>query len=195
MDTTHDITLLLEACIKDMKHIAETGSISLDAQVRAYDLMSSLDDGNADLGTGIDSSKTALFPKIYNDLKIKIDSAFDNDALTAAAKARLAPLERACTDARLDAEAATSLHEAAKRTFGIWQDGGIIRRYTALRALRRQAGFRLESHRIGNYVAKTFDLMNEAKMNFARAQQKLFANDVTYKIKPGIYGLIAGILH
>jgi hypothetical protein len=43
-------------------------------------------------------------------------------------------------------------------------------------------------------VAKTFDLMNEAQMQFARSQQKLFANDVTYKLQPGMYGKIADIL-
>ena len=29
--------------------------------------------------------------------------------------------------------------------------------------------------------------MNEAQARFARAQQAVFAADVTYKIKPGIY--------
>ena len=67
-------------------------------------------------------------------------------------------------------------------------------RKRALKALRERAGFRLESHRIGNYVAKTFDLMNEAQMKFARTQQKVFASDVRYKIKPGLYGKIAEIL-
>ena len=57
------------------------------------------------------------------------------------------------------------------------------------------AGFRLESDRIGNYVAKTFDLMNEANAECARAQQALFAANATYKIKSGIYSKIAAVLH
>ena len=70
---------------------------------------------------------------------------------------------------------------------GIWQAQGIFARKRALRELRERAGFRLESHRIGNYVAKTFDLMNEAQVRFARAQQALFAADFRYKIKPEIH--------
>jgi hypothetical protein len=36
-------------------------------------------------------------------------------------------------------------------------------------------------------VAKTYDLANEAQMKFAHAQQLLFAADVTYKCRPGVY--------
>ena len=57
------------------------------------------------------------------------------------------------------------------------------------------AGFRLESNRIGNFVAKTFDLMNEANRDCSRAQQALFAANVSYKIKPGLYSRIASALH
>ena len=81
----------------------------------------------------------------------------------------------------------TDLHECAKDTFDIWQNGGLFARQKALRILRAKAGFRLEHKRIGNYVAKTFDLMNEARSAYARAQQLLFAADMSYKIRPGIY--------
>lgn len=67
-------------------------------------------------------------------------------------------------------------------------------RRRALRDLRERAGFKLESHRIGNYVAKTFDLMNEAYARFARAQQAVFAADVSYKCKEGTYKSIYDIL-
>ena len=56
------------------------------------------------------------------------------------------------------------------------------------------AGFRLESDRIGNFVAKTFDLMNEAQAAQARAQQALFSANVSYKIKSGLYSRIASAL-
>jgi hypothetical protein len=95
-------------------------------------------------------------------------------------------MEKACNDARFDAAAAASLHEFAEETFHTWQTSGIFMRKRALKALRERAGFRLESHRIGNYVAKTFDLMNEAQMRFASAQQALFAADAAYKIRAGI---------
>ena len=95
---------------------------------------------------------------------------------------------------RFAAASAASLHEFAKEVFDIWQTQGIFARKRALKELRQRAGFRLESHRIGNYVAKTFDLANEAQARFARAQQALFAADVRYKIREDIYGEIYKIL-
>jgi hypothetical protein len=92
------------------------------------------------------------------------------------------------------ARKAEVLHTEAKRTFEIWTNGGFFERNRALRNLRKLAGFRLESSRIGNLVAKTFDLMNEANTECARAQQALFAANVTYKIKPGLYCRIASAL-
>ena len=94
-------------------------------------------------------------------------------------------------EARFKAAAAASLHEFAKETFEIWKNSGIFARRRALKELRQRAGFRLEAHRIGNYVAKTFDLMNEASANFAKIQQERFKADVSYKIKPGLYERIA----
>ena len=77
----------------------------------------------------------------------------------------------------------------------IWQTAGIFARRRALNELRERAGFRLEAHRIGNYVAKTFDLMNEAQAEFARAQQARFKADISYKIKLDSYTGIQNILH
>lgn len=182
----------LNACVEDMRDIAATGAFTLDAQVRAYDMLSGLlDDGMA---VPQEKSDIALYLDTYSELKEKLEAAYDQVSLTNAVKARLAPLECACTDARFEAAAAASLHEFAKETYQTWQTAGIFMRKRALKALRERAGFRLESHRIGNYVAKTFDLMNEAQMRFARSQQKMFAADVTYKVQPGLYGRIAEAL-
>lgn len=182
----------LKACVEDMRDIAATGAFTLDAQVRAYDMLSELlDEGMA---VPQEKSDIALYLDTYSELKEKLEAAYDQVSLTNAVKARLAPLERTCTDARFEAAAAASLHEFAKETYQTWQTAGIFMRKRALKALRERAGFRLESHRIGNYVAKTFDLMNEAQMRFARSQQKMFAADVTYKVQPGLYGRIAEAL-
>lgn len=141
MEIKSQLTMFLEQSIRDMKDIASSGEMSLDQQVRAYDLLSYLMDGNVP-----------------------------------------------------DPQEKASAHEFAKETFHTWQTAGIFMRKRALKALRERAGFKLESHRIGNYVAKTFDLMNEAQMRFARAQQAVFASDVTYKVQPGLFGKIADIL-
>ena len=194
MGTKSEIDRPLHACVEDMKTIAESGVFTLDAQIRAYDLLAELLDEDSVLASSLDKADASLYLDIFSALKEKIEEAFDQTSLVNAVKARLAPLERACTDARFEAAAAASLHEFVKETYQTWQTAGIFMRKRALKALRERAGFRLESHRIGNYVAKTFDLMNEAQMNFARSQQKLFASDVTYKVQPGTYARIADSL-
>ena len=194
MDRHEGILGLMLACTEDARTAAEGGGWTLDAQVRAYDLLSYLLELGEE-GKGLSNTKEAEgFCKVYADAKDAIGAAYDEKALTDAAKARLAPLERACTDARFEAASAASLHEFAKETYQTWQTAGIFMRKRALKALRDRAGFRLESHRIGNYVAKTFDLMNEAQMKFARAQQKMFSSDMTYKIREGLVGKIAEFL-
>ena len=54
---------------------------------------------------------------------------------------------------------------------------------------RLQAGEDMSD--IGNEIA---DLMNEAQAASARAQQALFAANVTYKVKSGLYSRIASAL-
>ena len=194
MGTKSEINSPLNACVEDIRKIAESGTFTLDAQVRAYDLLAELLDDESVIVASLDESDIILYLEVYSALNEKVEEAFDQTSLVNAAKARLAPLERACTDARFEAAAAASLHEFAKETYQTWPTAGIFMRKRALKALRERAGFRLESHRIGNYVAKTFDLMNEAQMAFARSQQKVFASDVTYKVQPGTYARIADFL-
>ena len=194
MGTKSEIDRPLYECVEDMKTIAESGVYTLYAQTRAYDLLAELLDEDSLMASSFDKADVVLYLDVFSALKEKVEEAFDQTSLVNAVKARLAPLERACTDARFEAAAAASLHEFAKETYQTWQTAGIFMRKRALKALRERAGFRLESHRIGNYVAKTFDLMNEAQMNFARSQQKLFASDVTYKVQTGTYARIADFL-
>jgi hypothetical protein len=127
------------------------------------------------------------FCEEYDALASSLDTAYDESALRALLEDNLRPLKETVAQAEEKAAALTDLHECAKETFGIWQNGGLFARQKALRILRAKAGFRLEHKRIGNYVAKTFDLMNEARSAYARAQQLLFAADMSYKIRPGIY--------
>ena len=187
MEIISQLSQLLAQCAGDMENIAESGHMNLDALVRAYDLLSLL------LENGLseaDTEPAELYLRVYGTAGTAAEAAYDGEALKNAVASRKAPLERACTDARFEAASLATLHEFAKETFHTWQTAGIFMRKRALKALRERAGFKLESHRIGNYVAKTFDLMNEAQARFARAQQAVFAADVTYKIKPGIYSKI-----
>lgn len=178
-------------CVNDMEKIASEGRMTLAAQVRAYDMLEVLLDCQ---DCSVNADAAARFHEVYDHNAAALSAAFSHDGLMDEAEALLVPLKEAMNEARFQAAASASLHEFAKEVFETWQNGGIFSRRRALRELRERAGFRLESHRIGNYVAKTFDLMNEAQARFARAQQALFSSDVRYKISEGVYARIADAL-
>ena len=192
MKIQSELSKLISECVNDMSALASAGKWELDAQVRIYDLLALLmDEVYAETVSAQDAES---FIKEYGQVKEKLVATYDHTALLNEVKARLAPLERACTDARFEAAAAASLHEFAKETFQTWQTSGVFMRRRALNALRERAGFRLESHRIGNYVAKTFDLMNEAQVRFATAQQRVFATDIRFKISPDLHSRVSDLL-
>lgn len=198
----------LVQCTEDMRQAAQNGKITLDACVRAYDLLEKIMDipdgvavGPADVyadtvATWCSSLGPAEdFCSEFERLSSSLAAAYDEEALRQEAGQALRPLEQALESAAMLVSERTRLHQCAKETFEIWQNCGFFARQSALRKLRALAGFRLESDRIGNYVAKTYDLMNEAQAAFARAQQALFSANVSYKIKPGLYARIASSLH
>ena len=187
----------VDECKEDMCNAIERGRISLDEQVRAYDLLNrllevgseSLEYADTALGASLYSFRGA-YEKAGDAVAVIADVA----ALMQEAESRMTPLQEELNEMRFAAASAASLHEFAKDVFEIWKTSGIFARRRALNELRERAGFRLESHRIGNYVAKTFDLMNEAQARFARAQQALFAADVRYKVKPDTYARIVDMV-
>lgn len=191
------MTELLKRCTDDISKVT-AGAWDLDAQVRVYDLLDGLLAADADGRLAEVSyefrAASQEYVSAYKANEAVLDKAFDETALREELARILAPYEDALKEARFEAAAAASLHEFAKEVFEIWQTSGIFARRRALRELRERAGFRLESHRIGNYVAKTFDLMNEAQARFAKVQQAGFAADVAYKITAGLHGRIFRLL-
>ena len=178
---------LLLGCADDMAEASASGTMTLDMQVRAYDLLDMLLAQDIALeGEGLRAASEKC-RKAFEEAGEALAGLFDASELKLEAKRRLQPLEAKLNEARFEAASAASLHEFAKETFEVWQTSGVFARRRALRDLRERAGFRLESHRIGNYVAKTFDLMNEAQARFAKAQQAVFAADVSYKVRPSVY--------
>ena len=184
---------LIANCIEDMRSAAANSKLSLAQQVRAYDLLQMLGEASDNGFLPMDSI-CGEFCKVYADLAPALNGAYDEAALKKELSDALDPLKQAVTEARFEAASAAALHEFAKEVLEIRQTSGIFARRRALQELRARAGFRLESHRIGNYVAKTFDLANEAQVRFAHAQQSLFSSDVAYKLRPGIYGEISRLL-
>ena len=176
----------MNKCISDIHNAVARGRISLEEQIRAYDLLDRF------LEMGVD--EPGNYCEEYLSVKDVLAAAYDEQSLKNEAEERLAPLKENLNETRFEAASAASLHEFAKEVFEIWQTSGVFARRRALKELRERAGFRLESHRIGNYVAKTFDLMNEAQARFARAQQAVFSADVKYKIQPDTYARIYDLL-
>jgi hypothetical protein len=181
----------MEKCISDIMNVVARRRISLEEQVRAYDLLDSL---LAEEHTSVCAGMVEKYREVYKSVEADLMKCYDEEALNEEMENLLMPLRKEVEDRRFEAASAASLHEFAKEVFDIWQTQGIFARKRALKELRERAGFRLESHRIGNYVAKTFDLMNEAQARFARAQQALFTADVRYKLKSDTYGEIYRIL-
>ena len=187
-------------CTSDMLAIGDGGKFTLQAQVRAFDLLEKITDlpeggvvGPADVYSDtVATWCSALGPaeefcREYKRLEEVLEKAYDQDQLMMEAEESVKVFVAAEKAAGAKADFAEKVHECAKETFEIWQNGGYFARQKALRRLRSLAGFRLESTRIGNYVAKTFDLMNEARMAHARSQQAVFAANASYKVKPGVY--------
>lgn len=179
------IAEMLIRCVDDMKDVSRTGKWSIEAQIRAYDLLDAvadISDFQCVLGPA------AIFCKEFETLEKTLNDAYDEQDLQSQMEMRLKPLREALAAAEGKAAEMAALHSCAAEAYETRQNKGVIAGYAALRRLRRMAGFRLEYRRLGNYVAKTFDLMNEAQAAFARAQQALFAADMSYKIRSGIYG-------
>lgn len=185
----------LVRCTDDMRQAAQCGKMSLDAQIRAYDLLEKIEELRDALAALCSSMGPAEeFCAEYLRLAEVLGPAYDEEMLKREAQERLKVFESALDNATAQVTKMTELHQCAKDTWDVWQNGGFIARQNALRKLRNLAGFRLESTRIGNYVAKTFDLMNESQAACARAQQALFSANVSYKIKPDLYRKIAAAL-
>ena len=180
---------MIAECIKDMVSIAETGKWTLEAQIRSYDLFDRLSDG-----VNVSEGEKESFMEVYERCYERLSAIFDAQSLQDEAHARLKVLEDELNECRFKAAAAASLHEFAKDTFAQWQTAGVFMRKRLIKDLRERAGFRLESHRIGNYVAKTYDLMEEARRAYQKAQQACYTNNISYKCSSMFYGRIAELL-
>ena len=80
MMNTDELNMALRACVEDMKEVASEGKMGLDAQVRAYDLLSSLlealDYGRID----VLPAHVCEFRETFASVSDRLDAAFDLDA-------------------------------------------------------------------------------------------------------------------
>lgn len=192
----------INSCAADLNLISKSDKIdpsfALDAIVRAYDtydLLLSIKDDPSIIGTEfLQDGTIENFIMEYSSDSEKFVKCFDLEQINGELQQRLTSLDVALSKAEAAMSDATELHFLAKETFEIWTTKNLFVRYRALRRLRKRAGFQLEKNRIGNYVARTFDLMNQNRNNFAKIQQLRFKADVSYKIDINIYQKIDSIL-
>lgn len=192
----------INSCAKDLNLISGADKIdpsfALDAIVRAYDtydLLLSIKDDPSIIGTEfLQDGTIENYIMEYSSDSEKFVKCFDLEQINGELQQRLTSLDVALSKAEAAMRDATELHFLAKETFEIWTTKGLLVRYKALRRLRKKAGFQLERNRIGNYVARTFDLMNQARTDFAKIQQLRFKADVSYKIDINIYQKIDSTL-
>ena len=181
----------------DLENLERSAGISLEAQVRVYDLYQELlrwQEEGYDLRAfdGFDQA-AAAYGVVFKRCESRVVASFDAQHLKTELDRQRISEQEAMQHLSALAEEAVALHELAKETFSIWQSAGFLKRHQALNRLRKRAGFPLEKKRIGNYVAKTYDLMNEARQRFAQQQQACLQADVFYKIQPDLYGKVAGL--
>lgn len=190
------------ACIKDIEQISTMETVDhsfvLDALERGYDLYDRLfeiKDNQMIIGSEFLQDGTAdAFLEVYSSNVEKLQQCIEISALRQTLSEKLTALDRLVEEAENEVVRVTELHQQAKITLEIWETKGFFARRKALRLLRKMAKFPLEKGRIGNYVARTFDLMNQARMEFAKAQQTRFKADISYKIDPDIYSKLAELL-
>ena len=66
MGTKSEINSPLNACVEDIRKIAESGTFTLDAQVRAYDLLAELLDDESVIVASLDESDIILYLEVYS---------------------------------------------------------------------------------------------------------------------------------
>lgn len=192
---------------QDILNIIKVGEFSVLSQLRAYDLLEQTSD-TVSFKAKIEMLKVQLGVEVVNkallDLSLQIksynmayqkyseelDKVFDAEKMSKLAKNYAKPWEKKYLKAKKEYQDAVELWELAKKTQSIFENGNFIKRYFALRKLRNKAGFKLERGKVGNYVTRTFDLMQEAFGQMRKAELDKFSHNVEYKCTSQMYGKI-----
>lgn len=197
----------VKSCTADIFNIVKVGEFSILSQLRAYDMLENLSDPESFKAKvevlktlmGVDAVNKELLDlslqiKSYSNAYLKfaqdLDKIFNPDKMASLAKNYAKPWEKKYQKAKKEYEEAVELWELAKQTYEIYQRGNVIKKYFALRKLRNRAGFKLERDKVGNYVTRTFDLMQEAQTNMRNAELDKFNHNVEYKCTVQMYGKI-----
>ena len=181
---------------EDMEEIALNGQYPVVVLLRSYDLLEKL--GNwEDMEYNMQQYGKGESARFYEALEQYCNSylangerlyaIMDMEQIKMKAAAYMGPWKRRHNEALEALEKATALWEMAKVAHKAQLEGSFWEKWKTLRQVRKMAGFRLERKRTGNFVSRTFDLMQEAQTRAREAELKLYEHNVEYKCTPDSY--------
>ncbi len=180
----------------DMQEIATTGQYPVVTLLRGYDLLERLGDwenveynlkqyGQEEIVAFEDAVKNYREEYIANGEQLY--AVMDVEQIKLKCAAYMSPWVRLYKEAKGELEKATALWEMAKVAHQAQLEGGFWEKWRTLREVRKMAGFRLERKRTGNFVTRTFDLMQQAQAKAREAELKMYEHNVAYKCSPNTY--------
>ena len=179
---------------QDVQEIAATGQYPVLVMLRGYDLLERLGNTeellfNVRQADAVEDFYGALeeYRQTYLAHGEQLYAVLEPEQIRMKAAAYLGPWKRRHNEALEELRKATELWEMAKVAHRAQEEGSFWEKWKTLRKVRKMAGFRLERRRTGNFVARTFDLMQEAQSRAREAELKVYEHNVEYKCTPDSY--------
>lgn len=191
---------------EDVAEMAASGQYPVVTLLRGYDLLETLGDwekvsynleqAQKEAPEYVELFQAALKQYVQNYLVNgeRLYALMDMDQIKMKAAAYIGPWKRRHNEALEELEQATALWEMAKMAHQAQQEGNFWEKWKTLRQVRKMAGFRLERKRTGNFVVRTFDLMQQAQSKARDAELKLYEHNVEYKCTPDVYMKLCEII-
>lgn len=188
---SRDLTALVEQVRQDMEEIAATGQYPVQVMLRGYELLERLGDWE---NVQYNVKDKEPFHKALENFRAsyivcgeQLYAVMDMEQIKLKAAAYMSPWVRKFKGAQQELEKATELWEMAKVAHKAQEEGSFWEKWKTLRQVRKMAGFRLERGRTGNFVSRTFDLMQEAGAKAREAELEMYGHNVAHKCTPDSY--------
>lgn len=186
-----DLTALVEQVSVDMEEIAATGQYPVQVMLRGYELLERLGDWeNVQYNVKDKESFHKALEKLRESYIVcgeQLYAVMDPEQIKLKTTAYMSPWVRKFKEAQQELEKATALWEMAKIAHKAQEEGNFWEKWKTLRQVRKMAGFPLERGRTGNFVSRTFDLMQQAQSRAREAQLQMYGHNVAHKCTPDSY--------
>lgn len=186
----------------DMEHIQKTEKFSVPSVLLAYSVLERLSDvENLSYRMVQDKEwrenfieEAKRYVELYPCCGEVLYRVIGDDQVKMKVAEYMLPYVNKYKEAKEEYEKAEALHLMAKVAHEAQQNGSLWEKWKTLRQVRKMAGFPLERKRTGNFVARTFDLMEEARLKMRNAELKMYEHNVAYKCTPDTYMKIFELL-